>query len=162
MRLPGFGRKHDVSQTNARAAGSSSSMDDDLSIRLVIITADEDFYLRLQQLAGTSGWRIGRALAADDAREMISVQPTPLVIYDSESNGGDWRRAFKSMNELPAHPCVLLASRVGDDYLLQEVLRNHGYDLLPKSASNEKLFHSLKFAWSWAQARVNRGDANRK
>ncbi len=162
MRLPGFGRKHGASEITAPTVDSRVVADDDLIVRFVVITADEDFYLRLQQLAGTYGWRIGRASSNDEARELISAQPTPLVIYDSDSNGGDWRGAFKSMNHLPAHPCVLLASRVADYYLLQEVLRNHGYDLLPKSAPNEKLIHCLKFAWSWAQARVDREDANRK
>ena len=153
MRLPGFGRKRGAAQISAPTVDSRVT-DDDLIVRFIVITADEDFYLRLQQLAGTHGWRIERALSTDEARDLISVQPTPLVIYDSDSNGGRWRNAFKSMNDLPAHPCVLLASRVADDYLLQEVLRNRGYDLLPKSAPNEKLIQCLKFAWSWARARL--------
>lgn len=161
MRLPGFGRKHGASPIDARTVESRVAADDDLTVRFIVITADEDFYLRLQQIAGTYDWRIGRALSADEARALISAQPTPIVIYDSDSNGGNWRGAFKSMSDLPAHPCVLLASRVADDYLLQEVVRNHGYDLFPKSAPSEKLIHCLKFAWSWARARVHREDTGR-
>ncbi len=161
MRLPSFGRKHRVPQTTARTVEARAVADDDLIVRFIVITADEDFYLRLQQIAATYDWRIGRALSSDEAEKLICAKPTPIVIYDSDSNGGNWRGALRSMNDLPVRPCVLLASRVADEYLLQEVVRNHGYDLLPKSAPSEKLIHRLKFAWFWARERVNREDASR-
>jgi hypothetical protein len=161
MRLPGFGRKHGASQVTAGTAESRVAADDDLIVRLIVITADEDFYLRLQQIAGTSDWRIGRALSTDEAETLISAKPTPIVVYDSDSDGGNWRGALRSLNGLPTRPCVLLASRVADDYLLQEVVRNHGYDLLPKSAPSEKVIHRLEFAWFWARAKVNREDSSR-
>jgi len=161
MRLPRFGRKHGVSQTTAQTVEPRVVADDDLIVHFIVITADEDFYARLQQIAVTYDWRIGRAWSTDVAAKLISAKPTPIVIYDSDSNGGDWRGALRSMNDLPVQPCVLLASRVADDYLLQEVVRNHGYDLLPKSAPNEKLIHRLKFTWFWARERFNREDASR-
>ncbi len=60
---------------------------------------------------------------------------------------------MKRLNNLPARPCVLLASRVADDYLLQEVVRNHGYDLLPKSAPSAKLITAsgLRGFGPWAR-----------
>ena len=122
-------------------------------VRLFVITADDQFYVRLRQIADTYKWRIGRALSLDDAETPVNASPTPIVIFDSESDGGNWRGALKRLSTLPARPCVLLASRVADDYLLQEVVRNHGYDLLPKSAPSAKLIHRLRFAWFWARAR---------
>ena len=160
MRLPSFGRKHRVSQATAPAVESRVAAVDDLIVRFIVITADEDFYLRLRQIAATYDWRIGRALSTDEAEKLISAKPTPIVIYDSDSNGGNWRGALRSMNDLPVPPCVLLASRVADDYLLQEVVRNHGYDLLPKLAPSEKLIHRLKFAWFWTREKVNREDTS--
>jgi hypothetical protein len=161
MRLPGFGRKHGASPAGTQTVGSRVAADDDLVVHFIVITADEEFYLRLQQIADAYQWRIGRAHSPDGMQTLIGAQPTPIVIYDGDLNAGNWRDAFRDMKDLPAHPCVLLASRVADDYLLQEVLRNHGYDLLPKLAPNEKLIHCLKFAWSWARARVNREDGRR-
>jgi hypothetical protein len=161
MRLLGFGRKHGTSKIKAQTVESRLVTDDDLIVRLIVITADEDFYLRLQQIAGTSDWRIARALSTDEAAMLICGKPTPIVIYDSDWNGGNWRSALRRMSDLRAHPCVLLASRIEDDYLLREVVRHHGYDLLPKSASSEKLIHRLEFAWFWGRARVNWEDSNR-
>jgi hypothetical protein len=161
MRLPGFGRKHGESQVTAPSVESRVATDDDLIVRFIAITADEEFYVRLQQIAGKREWRIGRALSTDDAEALISATPTPIVIYDSDWNGENWRNALRRMSDLPSHPCVLLASRVEDDYLLREVVRHHGYDLLPKSAPSERLIHRLEFAWFWARARVNWEDSNR-
>jgi hypothetical protein len=160
MRLLGFGRKHGALQRRTGTNESRIVADDDVIVRLIVITADEEFYLRLQQIAGTSGWGITRALSTDEVAMLISAKPTPIVIYDSDWNGGNWRNALRKMSDLPAHPCVLLASRVEDDYLLREVVRYHGYDLLPKSAPSEKLIHRLEFAWFWARARVNWEDSN--
>jgi hypothetical protein len=161
MRLPGFGRKHGASPTDAQTVGTQVAADDDLVVHFIVITADEEFYLRLQRIADACQWRIGRAPSYHGAQILISAQPTPIVVYDGDLNAGNWRDAFKDIRDLPAHPCVLLASRVADDYLLQEILRNHGYDLLPKLAPNEKLIHCLKFAWSWARARVNLDNGRR-
>jgi len=161
MRLPGFGRKQGDSLVTAPAAESPVETSDELIVRFIVITADEEFYLRLQQIAGTREWRIRRALSDDNAEALISATPTPVVIYDSDWNGGKWRSALSRMSDLPGNPCILLASRVEDDFLLREVVRNHGYDLLPKSVPSEKLIHCLEFAWFWARERVNCRDLNR-
>lgn len=158
MRLPGFGRKHGVPPATARSVESRVAEDDDSIVRLIIITTDEEFYLRLHKLANSNEWRIGRALSTNEAEKLIRAKPTPIVIYDSDSNDGNWREALRGLNDLPAQPCVLLASRVADDYLLQEVVRNRGYDLFPKSASSENLIHRLNFAWFWARAGGNGRD----
>ena len=155
MRLPGFGRRHGVLQDTARTVEPRVAENDDSIVRFIVITTDEEFYLRLHKIANTHAWRIERAFATDEAEKLIRTKPTPIVIYDSDSNDGNWREALRGLNELPAQPCVLLASRVADDYLLQDVVRNRGYDLLPKSVDSENLIHRLNFAWFWARARVN-------
>ena len=148
MRIPGFERKGKTSRDNPEpVAGSRLAADDDLILRFIVITADEEFYLTLQRIASTCEWRIWRAGSVDEAEALISAKPTPMVIYERDSTDGNWRCALRRLNESSAKPCVLLASQVADDYLLQEVVRNHGYDMLPKSAPREKLIRCLKFAW---------------
>ena len=162
MRLPGFGRKHGVPHAAAQTVEPRVAQDSDSIVRFIVITADEEFYLRLHQIADTNEWRIGRASSTGEAEKLILAKPTPIVILDSDSNDGNWRDALRNLNVLEGQPCVLLASRVADDYLLQEVVRNHGYDLLPKSAASEKLIHRLKFAWFWARERVDGENGNRE
>src|SRR5665213_3707189 len=81
MRLPGFGRKHGASPAGAQTVGSRVASDDDLIVHFIVITADEEFYLRLQQIADAYQWRIGRAPSPSGAQKLISAQPTPIVVY---------------------------------------------------------------------------------
>jgi hypothetical protein len=145
MRLPVFARK----LTQAQGASPAA---DDAVLRMVVVTHDEPFYERLHRIAEACEWRIGRAQSLDEVRNQSATVPAPIVIYERDWDGGDWRTALAKLYEIPAKPCVLLASRVADDYLWQEVVRNHGYDILPKAAPDEKLVRILKFAWTWVQS----------
>ncbi len=127
-------------------------------VRFMVITGDEQFYTRLRRIAAACGWQIGRAESVEEAERLIvrslnDAQPAPIVIYerDPDPDDGNWRYALRRLNESPAEPCVLLASQVADGYLWQEVVTNHGYDILPKSASDEKIIHCLKVAWFYAR-----------
>ena len=151
MRLPGFERKHGTSRDDTPTSGTSPASNDDLSLNFIVITTDEEFHATLQQIAGACKWRIGRAASVDDVGTLIRANPTPMVVYDRDSAEDNWRNAVRLLSDLPAHPCVLLASQVADNYLLDEVVRNHGYDILPKSVGRERLIQCLQFAWSWAR-----------
>jgi DNA-binding NtrC family response regulator len=125
---------------------------DELVLSLVAITEDEEFYCRLRGIAGSCQWRIVRARSIEEAETAILQKPTPLVVYESDPNDAKWRFALRRLSELTPHPCVLLASAVADENLLRDVVRNNGYDILPKSVSREKTIRVLTFAWFWALA----------
>lgn len=124
--------------------------DDELVLSLVVITADDEFYARLRRIADDCHWKIDRIATFEAAEVLVAKKPTPLVVYEGDSGSGNWRFALRRLHELPSHPCVLLASPVADDNLLREVMRNNGYDILPKTAPSEKLVRSINFAWFWA------------
>ena len=50
---------------------------------------------------------------------------------------------------LPQAVCILLASRVMDDYLWHQVIHHHGYDVVAKPFRSEELRRAVTFAWSW-------------
>jgi DNA-binding NtrC family response regulator len=147
MRLPGFARRPRTSRDIPQTGESRRAAGDELILRFIVITADEEFYLRLQRIAGAFEWQIGRAASLAEAETLIQARPTPMVVWDRDSSDGNWRCALRRLNESPAQPCVLLASQVADGYLWQEIVRNHGYDILPKPAPSERLIRCLKFAW---------------
>jgi hypothetical protein len=123
---------------------------EDAPLRFVVITPDDEFYSRLQQIAASCEWHIERTRSIVEAETLVRPEATPMVVYERDPEHPDWRGALRRLSEFPAQPCILLASPVADDYLWQEVIRNHGYDILPKSAPPEKIIHCLKFAWFWA------------
>ena len=151
MRLPGFERKQGTSRGDPLTSGTSPASNDDLSLSFIVITTDEEFHATLRQIAGACEWRIGRVASVEEVGSLINATPTPMVVYDRDSTEDNWCDAVRLLSDLPAHPCVLLASPVADNYLLDEVVRNHGYDILPKSVASERLIQCLRFAWSWAR-----------
>jgi hypothetical protein len=148
MRLPVFARK---------MLSHAPPASDDGSVRLVVLTQDEPFYKRLHNIATACEWRIGRAQSLEEVETQIVSDPGSIVVYERDWDGGDWRSALGKLYEIPVHPCILLASRVADEYLWREVVRNHGFDILPVAAPDEKLIRVLKFAWTWVRSKYIRG-----
>jgi hypothetical protein len=138
MRVPGFIKR------KRQAAGEDSDL------HLVVLSVDSEFYARLEQIATDCKWQITRAASLEEAEALLVAEPLPLIICEHDPDG-DWRTALRRLNISPVKPCTLLASRVADDYLWQEVVRNHGYDILHKVAANDQLMRSLKFAWFWSR-----------
>jgi DNA-binding NtrC family response regulator len=118
-------------------------------VKLVAITQDPDDAEALGQIAAGYGWRISIVGSSDAAIALLKEQPTPLVICDRDISGEAWRDVLAKIAALPRAVCVLLASRVVDDYLWNQVIRHHGYDVVVKPFQPEQLRRAVTFAWSW-------------
>ena len=81
----------------------------------------------------------------------VVEEQTPLVIYDRDLPGEDWREAFAKLGSQSRPLRILLASRVVDDYLWEQVIHNHGFDVVAKPFQPERLRRVVTFAWSWRE-----------
>jgi DNA-binding response OmpR family regulator len=117
--------------------------------RVLAITADDCFYSTLVEIASSSGWEIRRATTAQEGLDIVCSFSMPLVIFDWDENGPNWRGGLDRLSAARSHPCILLASRVVDDNLRQEVIRFGGYDVLVRSAGRELILRTIQFAWFW-------------
>jgi len=118
-------------------------------VKLVAITQKPDDSAALRQIAEDNRWRISIVESSDAAIASLNEQPTPLVICDRDLSAEDWRDVLAKIAALPQAVCVLLASRVVDDYLWRQVIRHHGYDVVSKPFQPEDLRRAVTFAWSW-------------
>ena len=118
-------------------------------VKLVAITQSADDSATLQQIAANYGWRISIVGSSDAAITSLNEQPTPLVICDCDLPGEAWRDVLAKIAALPQAVCVLLASRVVDDYLWHQVIRHRGYDVVAKPFQSDELRRAVTFAWSW-------------
>jgi len=118
-------------------------------VRLVAITDDAENSGLLQRIADAYRWRISVVASSEAALTVLKEQPTPLVICDRDLAGEDWHDVLAKIAALPQAVCVLLASRVVDDYIWRQVIRHHGYDLVSKPFQSEELRRAVTFAWSW-------------
>jgi len=119
------------------------------SVKLVAVTQSPDDSATLRQIAASYGWTISVVESSEAAVAALREQPTPLVICDRDLPGEAWRDVLAKIAAQPQAVCVLLASRVVDDYLWRQVIRHHGYDVVAKPFQPEELRRAVTFAWSW-------------
>jgi DNA-binding NtrC family response regulator len=90
-----------------------------------------------------------------DAWEAMNRLNAPVILYDRDWPNSAWRTTVQALASAPHHSCVILASRVADDYLRQELVRFGGYDLLAKPFRADDVARALKLALSyWKSARA--------
>ena len=118
-------------------------------VKLVAITQNPDDAETLRQIASGCGWKILIVDSSSAAVAVLNDQPTPLVICDRDLTGEPWRDVLAKIAAQPQAVCVLLASSVMDDYLWNDVIRHHGYDVVAKPFQREDLHRVVTFAWSW-------------
>jgi len=143
-RLVHMGRSEPTPEHGAAGTAIASE-----PVRLVVITNEPEESAALQQIASGYRWRISIVASSEAAVDALNEQPTPLVICDRDLASEDWREVLARIAGLPQAVCVLLASRVVDDYLWRQVIRNHGYDVVSKPFQPEELRRAVTFAWSW-------------
>jgi len=90
-----------------------------------------------------------------DAWEAMNRLNSPVILYDRDWPNADWRTTVQALASSPHRGCVILASRVADDYLWQELIRCGGYDLVAKPFRADDVARALKLALSyWKSARA--------
>jgi len=131
-----------------RSSGGPRHKDDAPGVRLLVITADFEYYTRLSQAATAAGWSIRAASTVEEAIPHVQSGAFPLIVYDGDANG-DWRGAFDRIRSVSSSVCLVLASLVTDPYLWEEVIQRGGFDVIPRLAAREELINKLRFAWFW-------------
>ena len=135
------GRLRLPSRTN-RASETAAKV----SIRVLLITPDDDMYLSVHNAAKRSGWELERARSVEQSLHTLDRFPARLVIYDWTPEDDDWRSAIDRLSTRPEHPCILLASRVIDEYLWAELVTHGGFDVIHRSADPEQVIRAVRFA----------------
>jgi FixJ family two-component response regulator len=110
---------------------------------LAILTSQSD-RAQLQSVFENAGWRIVFANSIEEP----TTQPIPIVLYDRDLPGLDWRQAIQQLSVSQPSRKIILASFVADDYLWEEVIHFGGYDILPKPFRESEVRHVIQFAWA--------------
>lgn len=85
----------------------------------------------------------------EDARAEANSLTAPIILFDRDWPGTDWRLMVQNLAASPHQACVILMSAVADDYLWQELIRRGGYDLLAKPLRAENVARVVKLALSY-------------
>jgi FixJ family two-component response regulator len=87
--------------------------------------------------------------SCEEASAVANRVTAPVILLDRDWPGTEWRVNVQSLAALPHRACVVLMSGVSDDYLLQEVIRRGGYDVLPKPLRADNVARVVKLALSY-------------
>jgi DNA-binding response OmpR family regulator len=117
-------------------------------LMVLAVTASQPDRDLLRQIFEKAGWKALLAAGFDEAVRIADAQPVPIVLWDRDLPGSDWRQAIERLSNRPSHSCVILASSVADDYLWEEVIHCGGYDILPKPFREDEVIHTVRFAWA--------------
>ncbi len=111
---------------------------------VLAVTASQSDRALLQRILERAAWKMLVADTFDEALQIASAKPVPIVVLDRDHPGLDWREAIGRFS----NSRVILASSVADDYLLEEVIHCGGYDILPKPFREEQVIQTVRFAWA--------------
>jgi FixJ family two-component response regulator len=118
-------------------------------IRVAGLVVDDRDRASLSSLEEHDHWQVH--IEDNPSLTALSKLESPIIIWDRDLTGGDWRNIVHALASLPQRPCVLLLSRVVDDYLWNEVVRVGGYDVLSKPLKEAEVVRVVRLAWSyWA------------
>ncbi|HLG96168.1 MAG TPA: response regulator [Bryobacteraceae bacterium] len=124
---------------------------------LAVLGAVSDRQL-LNEVSRRAEWRVSFASTVAEARESFKRVKPQVIVLDRDMDGTDWRSAVSLLSAASGGACVLLISRVIDDYLWNEVVTNGGYDILRKPLSENDVVRNVKLAWSyWSGTRQPAG-----
>ncbi len=122
-------------------------------LRLLVITRDEKFSQSVQDAA--AAWRAGSfsAMARSRAASMScgNFQRASRFTIGPQlkkTGGPRWTGSLPCL----VIPCLLLASPVADEYLCAELVRHGDFDVMPRSASQDRMIGNIRFAARWFAA----------
>jgi DNA-binding response OmpR family regulator len=141
-----FPRKHQHSEREIEARQASANAS---RITILCVPGTEPDRQLLDDISRRNHWNTSFASTSNEARESLKQSKPQIILIDRDVDGKDWRFAVSSLAAASGGACVLLISRVIDDYLWNEVVTNGGYDVLRKPLNENEVLRNVKLAWSY-------------
>ena len=118
-------------------------------IRVLCLLSDHPDRATIAAVCQSREWKLIFADEPGEARE-VSVDLKPhVILFDRDLAESGWREVMTSLAQSCPGTCILLASKVMDGYLWNEVVRNGGYDVLRKPLDAPEVSRAVRLAWSY-------------
>ncbi len=123
---------------------------------LAVIASPEDVEQLRRALLG-SEWVLVAAATIEEALGLMDREWFPVVLCDRELPGWQWHVSVRALHHTRHPACVILASRVMDAYLWEEVIQRGAFDVITKPFLHEQVLRTMNFALAhWKQGWVLR------
>jgi DNA-binding NarL/FixJ family response regulator len=98
----------------------------------------------------------------EEALILLDELEPQVILMDRDAGGGNWRATMSSLASAASGACIMLVSRVVDERLWNEVVRNGGYEVLPTPVQEDEVCRAVRLAWSYWSSAANSTAATRK
>jgi DNA-binding NtrC family response regulator len=115
---------------------------------VALVVSDQDRRV-LTSITGLEPLDVYFAESCEQGRALANELTAPVILFDRDWPGIEWRTAVQRLADSPHQACVILMSGVADPYLWQELIRRGGYDLLPKPLRVHDVARIIKLALSY-------------
>ncbi len=114
------------------------------SVVVLLVAAEDECHRRLASIFQHSSWTLHHARDADQAVAMLALRDPHVVIAEERINDVSWREL-----RTKAHGRArwVVASRLADDPLWQEVLQLGAYNVLEMPFDPREVFWVVSNAW---------------
>jgi CheY-like chemotaxis protein len=120
-------------------------------VTILCLLGEENDQRVIEELCRDRAWSVLFARDLEEAQRLLERTEFQILLLDRDLTGDRWREAMTRLVTPSGALCILLVSKVFDDYLWNEVVRNGGYDVLPKPLRPPDVARAVKLAWSyWA------------
>ena len=121
---------------------------------LTVGLADDDQTV-LRDIFRRSDWALCRSCQfsicpranAASALAEIRARPVPVVLCDEAGRAESWKEMLEQLVRLPKPPCLIVTSRVADEYLWAEALNLGAWDVLVKPFDRAEVERIVSLAW---------------
>jgi len=84
-----------------------------------------------------------------DAWSTANRLNSAVILCERDIPGIEWQDEVRMLASASPHPCVILVSRVVDDYLWKETVARGGYDVLATPLRDDDVTRSIRLALSY-------------
>jgi|SRR5579871_5638185 len=128
-------------------------------VKVLGLLADERDRVLLRAAGSARDWEVTLAASYPEAHGLLEKTESPVVLCDRDLPQQDWWSAVESLAACPHRACILLVSKVADDYLWNEIVRRGGYDVLSKPLQQDELERAVRLAFVYWNSTMNRATA---
>jgi FixJ family two-component response regulator len=125
---------------------------------VAVVVCEQDRHV-LASVSGQELLELHFVPSCEEARTVANQLTAPVILFDRDLPGADWRTAVENLAASPHRACVVLMSGVVDDYLRQELFRRGGYEVLPKPLRADNILRVIKLALSYWTSAASTGTA---
>ena len=119
---------------------------------LCVLAEDQDRSL-MTDLCRRNHWEVFFATTREEAARALEKLKPQIILFDRDMAGQDWREFVIYFSAASPRACIILVSRVFDDYLWNELVSNGGYEVLRKPLREDEVSRTARMAWSyWSSA----------